>query len=58
LTESETRLRDVLLGAAAYIDDGAPAKEDSAAQVPETLAKEQVVCKCDMLLGIYKFSVL
>jgi hypothetical protein len=50
LTESETRLRDVLLGAAAYIDEGASAEEKSAAQVPEALAKEKIVCKY-MLLG-------
>ena len=49
LTESESRLRDVLLGVAAYIDDAAPAEEQSAAQAPDELAKEKIVCKSGVL---------
>jgi tRNA nucleotidyltransferase (CCA-adding enzyme) len=48
LTESETRLRDVLLGVAAYIDDAATAEEKSAAQAPKELTSEKIVCKFDV----------
>jgi len=48
LTESESRLRDVLLGVAAYIDNAATAEEKSAGQAPNELTSEKVVCKFDM----------
>ncbi|KAF2682108.1 tRNA nucleotidyltransferase [Lentithecium fluviatile CBS 122367] len=57
LTESETRLRDVLLGVAAYIDE-APGGERSATQAPDELAKEKIILRWtggwvrDKLLGV------
>ncbi|KAF3003776.1 CCA tRNA nucleotidyltransferase, mitochondrial [Curvularia kusanoi] len=57
LTEVETKLRQLLLDVAAYIDDQ-PAAKATAVEVPENLAKEKIVLRWtggwvrDKLLGV------
>lgn len=59
LTESETKLRDLLLAVAAYIDEGDVAEENvTGVHVPENLASEKIVLRWtggwvrDKLLGV------
>ncbi|KAL6710275.1 CCA tRNA nucleotidyltransferase, mitochondrial [Coniothyrium glycines] len=45
LTEVESRLRQLLLDVAAYIDDAPPKEDAVAVKVPEELAKEKIVLR-------------
>ncbi|KAF2645339.1 tRNA nucleotidyltransferase [Massarina eburnea CBS 473.64] len=61
LTESETQLRDLLLGVATYIDDAS--SDEASKEVPAELAKEKIVLRWtggwvrDKLLGVGSHDV-
>lgn len=64
LTESETKLRELLLGVATYIDNASPPEENgSGAKIPAEFTKEKIVLRWtggwvrDKLLGVESHDV-